>query len=166
MTAISPDRIKQRYEQGEERPLWSFLGLAGTYGALVGASAGVLRRRGRRLPEHIPAGDLALGIAATHKVSRLLAKDPVASPLRAPFTKFEGQSGEAEVAEEVIGSGVQHAVGELLTCPFCMDVWVATAFVVGYVAKPALARTVATVFAIVAGADVLQFAYDALQGDD
>ena len=37
---------------------------------------------------------------ATHKLSRIIAKDPVTSPLRAPFTTFEGTSGPAELAEE------------------------------------------------------------------
>ena len=47
------------------------------------------------------------------------------SPLRAPFTRFEGASGHAEVAEEVREhGGVKHAVGELLTCPFCLAQWV------------------------------------------
>jgi hypothetical protein len=161
--AAKVERVKRRYEQGEERPLGSFLVVMGGYGTLVAAATGILRAKGRRLPERIPFRDLALGAVATHKVSRLLAKDPVSSPFRAPFTEFEGQSGEAEISEEVVGSGLQHAVGELLTCPFCLDVWVATTFVLGFIAKPELARTVAGLFGIVATADVLQFGYDALQ---
>jgi hypothetical protein len=164
-TVSAVEGVKRRYEQGEDRPLGSFLLVMGGYGTLVAAAAGILRRRGRRLPERIPFRDLALGAVATHKVSRLIAKDPVSSPFRAPFTKFEGQSGEAEVAEEVVGTGLQHAVGELLSCPFCLDVWVATSFVLGFIAKPELARTVAGMFGIVAGADVMQFGYDALQSD-
>lgn len=163
MTTTTPTAIKRRYEQGEERPLGSFLTLLGVYGALVGTAGAILHRNGRRLPSRIPASDLAIGIVATHKLSRLLAKDPVSSAFRAPFTEFEGQSGEAEVAEEVVGSGLQHAVGELITCPFCLDVWVATALTVGYLATPRLTRTAATVLTMVSGADVLQFGYDALQ---
>jgi len=155
--------IKRRYEQGHERPLGSFLLIMGSYGTLVTTATAVLRRRGRRLPERIPLSDLALGAVATHKMARLIAKDPVTSPFRAPVTKFEGQSGEAEVAEEVVGTGLQHAIGDLVSCPFCLDVWVATSFVVGYVAKPRLARTVAGMLSMVAVADVLQFGYDALQ---
>src|SRR6266568_6180594 len=50
---------------------------------------------------------------------RLITKDPVTSPLRAPFTVFEGQEGQAELKEEVRGHGARKAVGELVTCPFC-----------------------------------------------
>jgi len=159
----APGQVKRRYQGSEDRPLGSFLGLLAAYGAMVSLVAGLLRWRRRPLPERVPTEDLVLGALATHKLSRLLAKDPVSSPFRAPFTKFEGQSGEAEVAEEVVGTGPQHAIGELLTCPFCLDVWVATAFVLGYIANPRLARTVASGLAIVAGADVAQFGYDALQ---
>ena len=163
--ASNVESIKRRYEHGEERPLGSFLAVLGGYGMLVGAATGLVRRRGRRLPDRIAFSDLALGAVATHKVSRLIAKDPVSSPFRAPFTKFEGQSGEAEVAEDVVGTGLQHAIGELLTCPFCLDVWVATSYILGLIAKPELARTVAGMFGIVAAADILQFGYDALQSD-
>jgi hypothetical protein len=162
----SPPEVKRRYEGSDDRPLGPFLGLLGGYGAGVTAVAGLLRWRRKRLPDQVPPQDLVLGALATHKLSRLLAKDPVSSPFRAPFTKFEGQSGEAEVAEEVIGTGWQHALGELVTCPFCLDVWVATAFILGYIAHPRLTRTVASGLAIVAGADVLQFGYDALQSSD
>jgi hypothetical protein len=41
--------------------------------------------------------------AAAHKLSRLLAKDPVTSPLRAPFTSYQGTQGPAELKEEVRG---------------------------------------------------------------
>jgi hypothetical protein len=50
-------------------------------------------------------------------------------------------------------------VGELLTCPFCLDVWVATAFVIGLVFAPRLTRLIAGGLASLAGADFLQLAY-------
>src|ERR671921_339569 len=84
--------------------------------------------------------------------------------MRAPFTSFRGASGEAEIAEEVREhGGVKHAVGELLTCPFCLAQWVATGFVLGYVTAPRATRLAALTMTLVAGSDVLQFAYDALQ---
>ncbi len=57
-----------------------------------------MRRSRRDLPHGYSAADFALVSVATHKLSRLLAKDPVTSPLRMPFTRFEGTSGEAELA--------------------------------------------------------------------
>ena len=61
------------------------------------------------------------------------------------------------------GTGVQKAVGELITCPFCLDQWVATGFLAGLVAAPRATRWLASAFAVRAGADALQFGYAALQ---
>ncbi len=152
-------REKAAYTGGEERPLGSFVAIMGAYVATVATLSGVARWRGVRLPERLSWSDLALATVATHKVARLLSKDPVTSPLRAPFTRFAGTSGEAELAEEVRGSGPRKAIGELVTCPFCLGQWVTTAFVFGLVTAPRATRLAATVFAMHAGADLLQFAY-------
>jgi hypothetical protein len=92
-------------------------------------------------------------------VARLLAKDPVTSPIRAPFTRYEGQSGPAELAEEVRGVGARKTVGELLTCPFCSGQWVASAFVAGLLVAPRPTRALAALFTVAAGADLYQHAY-------
>ena len=70
----------------------------------------------------------------------------------------------ARAAEEVREhGGVKHAVGELLTCPFCLAQWVGTGFVLGYVTAPRATRLAALTMTMVAGSDVLQFIYDAIQ---
>ena len=154
---------KREYEGDRDRPLGGFLAVAGTYAVAVVAGTVALRRRRRPLPERLGAADLALLTVATHKLSRLLAKDPVTSPLRAPFTRYEGMSGPAELAEKVRGTGLRKAVGALVTCPFCLAVWVATAFVFGLVVAPRSTRLAAAVLTAVTGADVLHFAYAALE---
>ena len=45
------------------------------------------RRSGRELPERVDAADLLLTGLATHKLSRLVAKDRIMSFARAPFTE-------------------------------------------------------------------------------
>ncbi|SFL06109.1 DUF1360 domain-containing protein [Geodermatophilus ruber] len=155
---------KREYSRGEARPLGGDLGAMGVYLGLVSAGVAAVRASGRELPKRIPPGDVALLAVATFRLSRRIAKDPVTSPLRAPFTAFQGPSGHAEVAEEVREhGGVKHAVGELLTCPFCLAQWVATALVLGYATAPRATRMAALTMTLVAGSDVLQFAYDALQ---
>jgi hypothetical protein len=54
-------------------------------------------------------------------------------------------------------------VGELVTCPYCLDQWVAAGFAVGYVFAPRASRLTASVFATVAIADFLQIGYKAGQ---
>jgi hypothetical protein len=156
---LDPAAVSARYAPSDERPLGSFLALMGTYGALVGAGVLGLRRIGVRLPENVGVGDVALIAVATHKLSRLIAKDPVTSPLRAPFVRFAGTSGEAELNEEVRGTGPQKAIGELVTCPFCVGQWVATGLVFGFLMNPKVTRLVATVFTSLTAADFLQHAY-------
>jgi hypothetical protein len=136
----------------------------GVYSALVAAGAAAVRASGRELPSRVPLGDAVLLTVATFRLARRLAKDPVTSPIRAPFTAFRGPSGHAEVAEEVREhGGVKHAVGELLTCPFCLAQWVGTAFVFGYATAPRATRLAALTMTTVAGSDLLQFLYDAIQ---
>jgi hypothetical protein len=155
---------QEEYTQGEERPLAGDLGAMGVYAGLVAAGAAVVRARGRELPQRVPLGDVVLLTIGTFRLARRIAKDPVTAPVRAPFTTFQGPSGHAEIAEEVREhGGVKHAVGELLTCPFCLAQWVGTAFVFGYVAAPRATRLAALTMTMVAGSDVLQLAYDAIQ---
>ena len=106
---------------------------------------------------------MLLAGVATHKVARLITKASVTSPLRAPFTRFAGTSGPAELAEEVRGTGLRKAVGELVTCPFCVGEWVATGLTAGLVLAPRATRAVAAVFVELTIADFLQLAYAAAQ---
>jgi hypothetical protein len=154
---------KAAYAQGEERPLGGYLLLMAAYGASALGLSGLVRVGGRGLPERIGVADLALIGVATHKCARLLAKDPVTSPLRAPFTTFKGTSGPAELQEEPRGTGLRKAVGELIVCPFCVGQWVATGFVFGLVLRPRATRLVASLFATLTVADFLQFAYAAAE---
>jgi Protein of unknown function (DUF1360) len=154
---------KERYSGGHERPLGGYLTAMSVYGAAVGILAGATRLTRREIPDGLTSRDVLLAAVATHKLSRLITKDPVTSPLRAPFTVYEGQEGPAELKEEVRGQGGQKAVGELITCPFCIDMWVATGLVAGFIYLPRATRLAVDTLAVLAGADVLQFGYSWLQ---
>jgi hypothetical protein len=131
--------------------------LVGLFNGSVAAFVVAQRRSGRRLPEHVPAGDLVLLSIGTYKLSRLIAKDRIMSFMRAPFTRLQGESDRpGEVSEEPRGKGLQHAIGELLVCPYCLGQWVGTGLLATYLRDPRLARTVAATFTIVAGSDLLQ----------
>jgi Protein of unknown function (DUF1360) len=155
-------RQAETYRHGEDRPLGGYLAVMSAYSAGTAAVAGVAKLLGREGPEPSP-WDLVLMALCTQKVSRLVAKDPITSPVRAPFTSYRGLSAPGELAEEVRGHGLQHSLGELLTCPMCVSQWAATALSVGLVVRPRLTRRVMATFAAVGGADLLQHAYVALQ---
>lgn len=152
--------VQARY--GDDRPLLALAGLTGLYSAVTMTLVVVLERRDL-MPERIGAADLALYSVATHKLSRILAKDPVASPLRAPFTTLDGLDGPAQLHEEVRGEGWRRAVGELVTCPFCLGQWIGTTFVFGGILAPRATRAIAATFAVHAASDLLQHAYTALE---
>lgn len=144
----------------QHRPLGSYALLTATFNAVFATALYVARDR---LPERIAAKDLALMAVGTHKLSRVITKDRVTSGLRAPFTEFQGDAGPAEVEERARGRGLRRAVGELLVCPYCLDQWIAGGFVAGIVLAPRPTRTVASLFAVAAGSDVLQHGYKLLQ---
>lgn len=155
------ERISDGYDRPDQ-PLRGYLAVMAGYGALM-STASVLLGRRKKLSDELRPADVVLLSVATHKLSRTLAKDAVASPLRAPFTRFKGAAGPGELNEDVRGQGAQKAAGELISCPFCLDQWVASAFVVGLLAAPRFTRFVASAFAVRAGADFLHFAYAAAE---
>jgi hypothetical protein len=150
-------------DDGAHHPLAAHAVLTFVFNGSVAAFAVWHRRSRGGLPERIPAGDLALMSIGTYKLSRLIAKDRITSFFRAPFTRFKGGSERpSEVSEEPRGSGLRRAIGELVVCPYCLGQWVGTAFVLCYLREPRLARTVAGMFTVVAGSDLLQEAWVAV----
>ncbi|MBV9466320.1 MAG: hypothetical protein JO169_09395, partial [Solirubrobacterales bacterium] len=60
-----------------ERPLGSYGVLMSAFLTLAGAFTAWFRRSGRQLPERVEDRDLVLLTLASHKASRLIAKDRV-----------------------------------------------------------------------------------------
>jgi hypothetical protein len=153
-------RFRGRYSAGQDRPLAAYSAVLGGYAGLLGVVTAVGRARGVRLPTRFTVQDTVLVCLATHKASRLVTKEAVTSPLRAPFTTYEKATGMAEVNESARGHGVQHTIGELLTCPFCLGVWAASGLTAGMVFAPKVTRLVTTALTAVAVSDSLQLLYD------
>ncbi len=148
---------------GERPPLGAYSAAMAIFNALVAGALLLARRGGRELPERFGAADvLTIGVAS-HKLSRLIAKDKVTSPLRAPFTELEGEGGPAELEEKPRGSGARRAVGEMLVCPYCLGLWMVAAFSLGLLFAPRLTRFAASVFTALTISDFLQVAYKAAE---
>ncbi len=142
------------YKGGDEMPLASYAKIMGTYNAAFAGLLLAAKQSEHGLPQRIAYGDLVLLGVATYKLSRLISSDRVTSPLRAPFTQYVEPAGASEVKEKVRGTGLQRAVGDLLTCPYCLGPWVATALAFGLVFKP---RTTRLIGGILAAATVSEF---------
>jgi Protein of unknown function (DUF1360) len=111
------------------------------------------------LPERVDGRDLLLTGVATHKLSRLIAKDKIAAFLRAPFTELQGRGGPAEIEERARGEGLRRAVGELLICPYCLGLWLSSGFHLGLVTAPRTTRFFSSILAGLTISDFLQIAY-------
>ncbi len=153
-------READAYRGDNPRPLEGYTVVLAIYGSLVALTGVIAAATGRKLPERWGVQDLLTVTIGTHTLSRTVSKDAVTSPLWAPFARYTGSGGPAEVMEETRhGSALRHSLGELLTCPFCLDMWVATAFVIGLIFVPRPTRLIAGTFTALAGADFLQLAY-------
>lgn len=162
-TAPIEDAVAGYAPPHEHRPLGAYAGLTATFGVAFAGALVALQAGGRELPERPSLGDLALTGIATHKVTRLLAKDQVTSFIRAPFTRYQESAGHGEVEEAARGTGARFAIGELLVCPYCLAQWVASSFAVGLVAAPRTTRLVVGIYVAETVSDFLQLAYKAAE---
>jgi hypothetical protein len=156
--------VSTGYDPAGEVDLAGFAGGMTAYAGLLAGIATTVKATEAQLPETYPPVDLVLGGVATHKLSRLIAKGAITSPLRAPFTRFVKPTGSAEHREDPrFDHGPRHTIGELLTCPFCLAVWIGTTYVIGLVTVPRPTRAVAAVLTVVAVSDGLQQVYARLR---
>jgi Protein of unknown function (DUF1360) len=160
---LTPTPLAAYADPPERPPLFSYLVTMAAFNGLLGAALLAAKRQGRELPERVPAADVLLVGVASHKLSRLISKDKVTSPVRAPFTELEGASGPSEFEESSRGSGARKAIGELLVCPYCLDLWVVAGFAVGLLFAPRLTRFLAAIFTALTISDFFQIAYKAAE---
>ncbi len=157
-----PEGVFEGYSKGEDIQLFSYGVLAGVFNLIFAAFLLTARGLGRPLPERVGAKDIALLGMATHKLSLVATEDAVMSPLRAPFTELKEKESPKKVDEEPRGEGLRRSVGELLTCKFCLSVWLASFFTYGLILAPRVTRLVATIFTVVTISDHLHQSYKAL----
>ncbi len=147
--------------RGGDMPLGGYAAIAGAYLAAAAAVGGWLVRSGR--VRRLSSSEVLLVGVATHKLTRILTRDWVTIPLRAPFTRFVASAGSGEVDEKARGTGMRRAIGDLLTCNYCTGPWVAGALVTSMTVAPRPTRTVASLFTAVALSDFLHEAYENLR---
>ena len=150
----------QEKEECDEQLLAEYASMMAFYAASVATLTGVALQKGL-LPRRFGLFDLALLGVATHKLSRLIAKDRITGIVRAPFVSYKRSTGAGEVEEEPRGRGIQRGIGNLISCPYCMGPWSAAALAFGFVFAPRIARFLAGILATVALSDFLHRAYAA-----
>src|SRR6476646_10145613 len=145
-------------EECEEQLLTEYASLLGFFLASAAVLTGIALQQ-NRLHRKFGLLDLALLGMATHKLSRIVAKDRITGILRAPFVSYIRSSGAGEVEEEPRGRGFQRGIGHLVSCPYCMAPWCATALAMGFVFAPRVTRFFAGILVSVAASDFLHRAY-------
>ena len=135
-------------------PHHAYATIAGTFFGGLAAVAALSRRS--------PPGtalELAALSAATFKVSRTLTRERVGSFVRQPFVEGDADTGEDE---RPAGTGLQRAVGELVTCPRCLGTWSAAALASTQMLSPRFGRLLTWSLGASAANDFLQAAFVAL----
>jgi hypothetical protein len=170
----------QSYDPAVALPLGGYLILVTTFCVLVGAGFLVLKRRGYFQPvaaegvthdvddgksflSRIRWRDVALLAVATHQLSWMIGRDRVLAPFRALVAHYESSGGVGELNDVPRGGGLLHALGDLVTCPYCLGPWVAAALVFAFLKQPRATRLVALILTLVAASDVLHQLYTLLK---
>ena len=150
---------REQRDLREELPTRDYAALVAVFNAALATTLLARKCSKEPLPERIDPQDIALLALATQKLSRVITKDKVTAALRAPFTEVEGKGGAGELEEHGRGHGLRRAIGDLITCPFCLGTWIASGFIYGFIFTPRLTRTLASIFAVSGIADFLQQLY-------
>src|SRR5213079_357892 len=145
-------------EECDEQLLAEYASMLAFYIVTVAVLTGMAVEK-NRLPRRFALLDLALLGIATHKLSRIVAKDRITGILRAPFVSYIRSAGAGEVEEEPRGRGIQRGIGHLISCPYCMAPWCATALSFGLLFAPRVTRFFAGILVSVTASDFLHRAY-------
>lgn len=140
-------------------PLGGYLTLMTAYSATF-AGLTFLTRKAKARPS---AGEFLLLAIASYKLSRIVTMSFIGSPLRAPFAERGEDRKGGEVQDVARGRGLQKAVGNLVTCPFCFNVWSATLFRFSFARFPRTTTNAAQILALAAIGDVLHLGYRTLR---
>lgn len=151
-------------EECEEQLLMEYGTLLGFYVTSVAVLTGIAAQK-NSLPRKFSLLDLALLGLATHKLSRIIAKDRVTGIIRAPFVNYICGAGAGEVEEEPRGHGFQRGIGHLISCPYCMAPWCATGLSFGLLFAPRVTRFFAGILVTVTASDFLHRAYARMKQD-
>jgi hypothetical protein len=135
----------------------SYAGLIGVFGAVFAAFA---FWKGRDFS--LKPFDFLLLALSTFRLGRLMSYDLVFEPIREPVTDTVPSpdgTGDVVVPE---GTGLRHAVGDLVSCPICSGTWAGAALVYALRLFPGPARMFMAIMAAAGAAELFDGAYEML----
>lgn len=146
----------------ESVPLGSYMALVAAYGAVsvsLFALEKVLAKDQETHETPLTLPQFFLLAIGSYKFSRVVTMSFIGSPIRAPFTTRGESLAGGEVQDHARGEGIQKAIGSLLTCPFCFNVWGASTLFYASRFLPQLTMRVATILSLAAVGDVFHLLY-------
>ena len=144
-----------RHEKPAEQA--SYAALIGTFGTVFTLFS-LWKGRDFRLERF----DFVLLALSAFRMGRLMSYDLVFRPIREPVTETVPNpdgNGERVVPE---GTGLRHAVGDLVSCPTCSGTWAAAGLVYALRIFPGPARAFMAIMAAAGAAELLDGAYEML----
>lgn len=138
----------------EERPLPQYAALTAAFWTVFAA---FLLTNRDRIPERVPFVDVVRIALSSYKLSRVVAKEEVTTFVRAPVTEDPG-------AQKPKPDGLARVLGELVTCPYCIGLWIASGLSYALVLFPRETRFATSIFGSYAIADFLHAGFTRLRG--
>ena len=111
-----------------------------------------------RLPTSIRPFDLVLLGLAAARLSDIISTDQIMEWLRRPFVKMETSeiAGREVETRTGRGRGLRKVIGDLLSCPWCVGVWVAAGLTYAYLLVPTVVWVFVLIMAIAEIGSLLQ----------
>lgn len=112
--------IAKNYGSEKDTPLGAYVLFVAIYNLLL---FGLIRKASPK-DAKLDLKELGLIALSTQKLSRVITRDAVTAPFRAPFARYQESLGYGEIRDEPVGKGLRLAIGEMITCNYCADMWV------------------------------------------
>ena len=111
-----------------------------------------------RLPTSIRSFDVVLLGLAAARLTDIISTDQIMEWLRRPFVKMETTEIAGHEVETRTGRGheLKKVLGDLLSCPWCVGVWVAAGLTYAYFLMPAVIWIFILIMAIAEIGSLLQ----------
>ena len=111
-----------------------------------------------RLPTSIGPFELVLLGLAAARLTDIISTDQIMEWLRRPFVKMETTeiAGHEVQTRTGRGRGLKKVLGDLLSCPWCVGVWVAAGLTYAYLLLPAVIWVFILIMAIAEIGSLLQ----------
>lgn len=146
----------EEYQNYSNVKMWN-IALMGTFIVLVFLAFSYLFTF-NLFPRVITLADLTIIMLATFRLIRLVTYDAITAFLREAFLRkvtTKTKTGKVTVTYQEEPRGIKRAISMLLTCPWCIGIWISLAVLFLYYAFPAF-WFLFTVIAIAAVASILQ----------